>query len=102
MAELNLFNDVANPQIQDPTGIAGQQYIDNMAYVKVGAGDQALQMDQSGLWLGARRFADAPFKVSMDGVMSFTSADGLMQMTSERIVFFDANGIPTVLIGKYP
>lgn len=43
--------------------------------LQVGFGSRVLRIDRQGLWLGAERFADAPFSVDMDGNMVATSLD---------------------------
>ncbi len=43
--------------------------------LQVGYGSRVLRIDRDGLWIGAKRFADAPFSVDMDGNMVATSLD---------------------------
>lgn len=62
------FNDVATKALpQVPEGIGGTQYLDNIGTMQVGYGTKVLRVDKSGIWLGAERFADAPFSVDMEG-----------------------------------
>lgn len=41
--------------------------------LQVGYGSSVLRIDRDGIWMGAKRFADAPFSVDMDGNMVATS-----------------------------
>lgn len=41
--------------------------------LQVGYGSRVLRIDRDGLWIGAKRFADAPFSVDMEGRMVATS-----------------------------
>lgn len=45
----------------------GSQYFRDVQELQVGSGSKVLRVDQQGLWLGAERFVDAPFSVSMTG-----------------------------------
>jgi hypothetical protein len=45
----------------------------NSGAINIGEGTQVMRADQSGLWLGAADFANAPFKVDMTGAMTATS-----------------------------
>lgn len=75
MAEQNYFNDVPNLGDTGLTGkIGGSPYLDNLISMQVGAGTKLMRVDQSGLWLGAQKFADAPFSVDMNGNLISTSA----------------------------
>lgn len=51
----------------------GSQYFRDINELQVGMGAKVLRVDQSGLWLGAERFVDAPFSVDMDGNVTATS-----------------------------
>lgn len=75
MADINPFNDIADNGIQTSTDFYGQDLLDNVAAIKIGAGDQSFKADESGIWLGANAFADAPFRVDMDGNITATSLD---------------------------
>jgi hypothetical protein len=35
--------------------------------LRIGSGDNIMMADKQGLWLGAKKFGDAPFRVNMDG-----------------------------------
>jgi hypothetical protein len=45
----------------------GSDVFRNVKELQVGSGNIVFRADQSGIWLGAARFADAPFSVDMDG-----------------------------------
>lgn len=68
MAEVNYFNDIPDQPIVGTTGvISGLNYLDKVSAIRVGAGTRSFKADESGIWLGANKFADAPFRVGMDG-----------------------------------
>jgi hypothetical protein len=75
MADINPFNDIADNGIQTSTDFYGQDLLDNVAAIKVGAGARAFKADESGIWLGANKFEDAPFSVDLDGNVIATSID---------------------------
>lgn len=60
----------------------------NVAAANVGDGARALKIDQSGLWLGAEKWADAPFRVDMAGnaTMSSISLSGYVEDTGGQYV----------------
>lgn len=66
MTDPKPFNDVKDVPLPS-LGDVGQTVMPNVASIKIGQGDQAFKGDQSGIWLGANKFADAPFSVDMDG-----------------------------------
>lgn len=71
----NYFNDVPNLPIEDLSGkIGGSPYFDDLSSLQVGAGTKLMRVDHNGMWLGARTFAAAPFKVDMSGNVTATSA----------------------------
>lgn len=45
----------------------GSEFLTDVKNLQVGFGSQVLRVDEQGLWLGAARFADAPFSVDMQG-----------------------------------
>lgn len=45
----------------------GSDYFRDINELQVGMGSNVMRVDQQGLWLGAERFEDAPFSVSMTG-----------------------------------
>ena len=55
-------------------GIGGLDDLRRVAAFQVGAGNRTVKMDGSGLWLGANKFADAPFSVNLDGDVIASSA----------------------------
>ena len=74
MTDVNYFNDVPEVSTPDTTGtIGGSPYLDNLISLQVGSGTKLMRADQSGLWLGATKFVDAPFSVDMSGHIIATS-----------------------------
>ncbi|OQB18149.1 MAG: hypothetical protein BWY14_00995 [Parcubacteria group bacterium ADurb.Bin192] len=70
----SLFTDIPylDPsQVQQ--GLQEQQDVTNARSLRLGAGATAIHGDQSGLWLGADKFLDAPFSVDMNGNMTATN-----------------------------
>jgi len=65
---MSAFDDIPRKSLPQQTGkIAGSDYFDRVAAFQIGEGSKVLRADQSGLWLGASTFADAPFSVDMEG-----------------------------------
>lgn len=69
--------------------------------LQVGFGSKVLRIDQDGLWMGAKRFADAPFSVDMLGNMVATSLDlsGYLQ-TGEALGDIGAGNITGTYIAN--
>lgn len=101
MAIINPFNDVEDKSLPYPDNIAGLDDLRSVAAIEVGAGSRAMKADSSGLWMGANQFANAPFKVDMDGNIYIESADGklVIDAVNNRIVIYDASGVARVLLG---
>jgi len=72
---INPFNDIPDKAIQSTTDYYGQDILNNVAAIKIGSGDRAFKADESGIWLGANKFEDAPFSVDLDGNVIATSID---------------------------
>ena len=70
MSEIPVFIDVENREIHAEQIDAS---IADLASLQIGEGTQVFRGDQSGIWLGAAKWADAPFRVSMAGAMVATS-----------------------------
>lgn len=71
----------------------------NTAALQIGSGSRVFRGDQSGIWLGAAKFIDAPFSVDMDGNLVATSAD-FSGTGYTKTVTFAQDAIPTsVAIG---
>jgi len=65
---IEAFNDIDSIPLLPTTGmVAGQSQLNNVRTLQIGNGVQAFHGDQSGIWLGAERFVDAPFSVDMLG-----------------------------------
>lgn len=72
---IDAFKDVTPPQdISSDGKINGLDYLDRVAGMQVGQGTRVMRVDESGIWLGAKTFALAPFSVDMDGNLIATSA----------------------------
>lgn len=50
----------------------GSQYFRDVQELQVGMGSTVFRVDAQGIWLGAERFADAPFSVDMSGNITAT------------------------------
>lgn len=59
------FIDIPNTESLSSSQSSPQDI--NINSMQIGAGNKAMKADQSGLWLGADKFVDAPFSVDMDG-----------------------------------
>ena len=68
----DIFVDVKERSIE-PLTAEGTQYA-NFASMAIGEGSQSFRSDQQGIWLGAEKYEDAPFSVSMAGAVTMTSA----------------------------
>jgi len=75
MAEkiLSPFMDVQDVPLV-PADLYGQDYLNNLSALQIGAGTKSLKADRSGMWLGGNRFANAPFSVDMLGNVIASSA----------------------------
>ena len=98
---INPFNDIESQSLPSIDSLAGQDDLRSVAALEVGTGARSFKGDSSGIWMGADKFADAPFKVDMDGNIYIESADGKLVIDADnnRIVIYDASGIPRVLLG---
>jgi len=57
------------------TTVRGIEYLDLTKQIKIGSGGSVFGADYQGIWLGATRFENAPFKVDMAGNCTATSLD---------------------------
>lgn len=69
----NAFTDVG--LIDSVANDADTSRLENIDTLQVGRGSKTLKTDQRGLWLGAEQYADAPFRVDMDGNLYASVAD---------------------------
>ena len=69
------FNDVTVVPPPVKEGVAGQEYLVGLLGMQIGSGTSVMSADQDGIWLGAKRFVDAPFSVDMEGNIVATSLD---------------------------
>jgi len=101
MPTINPFNDVESQSLPYPTGIAGQSDLRSIAALEVGTGARSFKGDGSGIWMGANKFEDAPFKVNMQGQLIASGTNGAITVNNVdgRIEFYDAAGIMIGVIG---
>lgn len=85
---IQAFNDIPRRPLPQREGIGGFNDLRSVAAIQVGVGTRAFKADQSGIWLGAHRWADAPFRVAMDGTVTVGSG-------YSKINIFKQDGIPT-------
>ena len=86
----DVFVDVKNVDIG--VGIpAGTEYTQS-GEMAIGQGSKVFRADQSGIWLGAEKFADAPFSVDMLGNLIASSAT---LSGYSKIYIWKQDGIPT-------
>jgi hypothetical protein len=75
---IQAFNDIPRKPLPEREGVGGLSDLRKVAAFEIGTGNRAVKADQSGLWLGAHKFADAPFRVGMNGAVvanSFSTND---------------------------
>lgn len=75
MATIKVINPYDDIEYIDLEPEASGDDLTRVRSLQVGYGSRVLRIDREGLWLGAERFADAPFSVDMDGNMVATSLD---------------------------
>lgn len=65
---IEAFDDVERKPLSIDDGtVGGRDYLNDVGAMQVGFGSKVLRVDESGIWLGAKKFADAPFSVNMLG-----------------------------------
>ena len=69
--EVNPFTNIQDIPIQG--GHYGADFV-NLNTLEAGSGTKVMRADESGLWLGAEKWDDAPFRVDMEGNSWMTSA----------------------------
>lgn len=71
---INPFIDIPVAPLENKSNTRyGSDYFRDINELQVGMGSSVMRVDQSGLWLGAETFADAPFSVDMQGNVVATS-----------------------------
>jgi len=106
--KLNPFIDVKNRNVESSQEEqAGRgRMLNDAKTLSVGEGTNVFRFDKDGLWMGAKTFADATFRVSMDGVVlikadsgsGYVLIDGATQTitlndgTDDRVKLDGANG----------
>lgn len=77
------MNEIINPYTNIPYAVEpvksntrfGSDYFRDVNELQVGMGSSVFRVDEQGLWLGAERFADAPFRIDMQGNIYAASLD---------------------------
>lgn len=93
MNELNFIDiEEAVPPVQTVQQTNGQTSLNSLANLQIGTGAKVMRADPSGLWLGANKWADAPFRVDMEGNVVASSAT-FPNLTT--ITIFKQASIPT-------
>jgi len=95
---MDTFVDVEEKIAEEGVQPEGSVYT-TFGSVAVGNGSNVFRADQSGIWLGASEWADAPFRVDMAGNLTASSAN-LTGTGYSKTVTFAQDAIPTsVAIG---
>jgi len=69
---VDAFIDVKEKTIA-PVSQYQKSILSEVNSLQVGNGSQVLRVDESGLWLGGKKFVDAPFSVDMEGNVTATT-----------------------------
>ena len=85
---IQAFNDIKRKPLPEREGIAGFDDLRTIAALQVGTGNRAFKADQSGIWLGANKWVDAPFRVAMDGTVVVGSG-------YSKLTVFKQDAVPT-------
>lgn len=105
---IQAFNDVKEIPLQSATGkVYGELDLSNIGQAAIGFGTQVFRADQQGIWLGAKKFVDAPFSVDMEGNLIASTATfgqyltkaGTGQNLTGQILIYNG-GTPSILIGS--
>lgn len=86
---LDPFSNIANIPLQD-TEFHGNEEFSNLRLIRAGAGDTAFTAGKDGIWLGSRRYSDAPFRVSKNGALIAQSATF---QDANDVTIIDSQGI---------
>lgn len=72
---------------------------EKLSTIEVGRGSKTMKVDERGLWLGAEDYADAPFRVSMEGVMYLSVGNGTITIdpTLPAIIINDGTNDRVIL-----
>ena len=68
----DIFVDVEN--VETEATVADSNIYSAHGAIAIGNGTNVFRADQSGIWLGAKEFSTAPFKVDMQGNVTMTTA----------------------------
>lgn len=70
---INPFSDIQSKPLEEESNVRyGSEFFRNVNELQVGIGSEVFRVDRQGIWLGAERFADAPFSVDMSGNITAT------------------------------
>jgi len=62
------FTDIPYQSLEEKSNTRyGSEFFRDVNELQVGIGAEVFRVDRQGIWLGAERFADAPFSVDMEG-----------------------------------
>jgi hypothetical protein len=89
---MDTFVDVENIPFESIS--ADGMLSSNLSAIAVGNGSKVFRGDQSGIWLGAEQFTDAPFSVDMEGNVVAKSAD-FSSAGYTKVNIFKQTSIPT-------
>ena len=89
-----------NQEIQRPAVFYGEMVAPQMKILSVGSGSKVFRVDEQGMWLGAEKFQNAPFRVDMQGnlyassatIGNYLSKAGLNQILTGSIYVGNPNG----------
>lgn len=68
---ISVFKDLEVAPAQEMP--QGNRQLNKVETLQVGYGSKVLRVDRDGIWLGAEKFADAPFSVDMEGNITATT-----------------------------
>ena len=78
MATIQAFNEIKVKALPESEGIYGLNDLRKALTLQIGGdGDRAFRSDEQGIWLGAKKFVNAPFSVDMDGNIIATTGNFL-------------------------
>lgn len=68
---MEYFTNVPTAELptRDPNTAYSSQFLTDVKELQIGSGANVFRGDRQGIWLGAEKFADAPFRVDMEGNM---------------------------------
>lgn len=94
---MNPFVDVEEMPVIPEEGIGTVQ--SNVGGISIGSGSTSFRADSSGIWMGADKWAEAPFRVDMQGNMYASSAVLTGSGYTKTVTFAQASIPTSVAIG---